>query len=587
MGNQEAKQKKAAAASGNGSYPSLDEGWREVGGEKKGGKKHGKHGGKGAGGSGGGVGVHGTGTAKKKNKSEPKSSVFSIRKRKGNLKGKGDAGSKEDILASQPDELDSTKTPEMSADELGQSDVETAFPDNKREPERGRKGTNGCEQDTQRKISTAATSPTEDGGQKGGSSGSDTDIYSFHSAADHEDLLADIQLAIRLQYQQHEGVNSIVDAKKGEERDLSWGGEGRKQSNGVVKLTPPEVLDITPELELGSDALSFLESGTLSESVKHMEQPAAPHIPFPTELHETREGQGNEEAGLPELNGKGQREREREASLCAAVGTKDQHAWLQQPSDTAITIATAGGAAAGPVTMATSGNSLPDMPFDGSSEAPGEKAESGSESLQEDREQPEVDSSPPAADSYEMYPEPTEVFISGSVFQEADGQFDPCTSAESLQDSQSTETESSLSAAASTSVSTPTQLCRRSSVSPLPPQESPTLAKRLLRSNHLSSSPGVKPYPPIFPSYIKTTTRQLSSPGQSPSLSPSHSPLSPRKAHQHLHRYLLRHVDDMKRYMRVSAQIRCSLQREKKFDSRYFNLIKAADKADSVAERRF
>lgn len=286
MGNQEAKQKKAAAAaaaaaSGNGSYPSLDEGWREAGGDaaKKGGKKHGKHGGKGAassggggggggaGGGGGGGGTHGTGPARKKNKSEAKSSVFSIRKRKGNLKGRGDAcssetGSKEDILASQHDELDGNKTPELSADELGQSDVETALPGSKRGAERDQVGADGRE--TQRKTSRAATSPAEDGGQKGGSSGSDTDIYSFHSAADHEDLLADIQLAIQLQHQQqHEGPRG---------KDSSWAREGRKQSNGTVKLTPTEPLDLTPELELGSDALSFLETAPLSECVKHIDR---------------------------------------------------------------------------------------------------------------------------------------------------------------------------------------------------------------------------------------------------------------------------------------------------------------------------
>lgn len=552
MGNQEAKQKKAAAASGNGSYPSLDEGWRDGGGDtaKKGGKKLGKHGGKGAGSSGGGGGMQGTGPGKKKNKSEPKSSVFSIRKRKGNLKGKGDTcssvtGSKEDVLASQHDELDSTKTPEVSADELGHSDTEAALPEKKKKAEHGKKGGNGGEQKQvmQWKASTAATSPIEDGGQKGGSSGSDTDIYSFHSAADHEDLLADIQLAIRLQHQQqHEGANSIVDAQKGGERDLSWGrGEGRSnQSNGVVKLTPPEVLDLTPELELGSDALSFLETGTLSGSIKHMDQPATLHIPSPADTHKTREGR--EEVEHPELNGKGQREREREAVLCVATGTKDQHAWLQQPPHTAITMATVEGAAVSPVTMTTSGNSLPDLPFDSSGKTPGEQEETGGESQQETDREPRavMDLSPPTADSSNKSPEVIERLISGTVFEEGEGQLGSGTSAESLDDCLSAGSESNRSAAASTSFSLFSQQCRRSSVcfTPLPPQESPTLAKRLLRSTNSSSSPVVKPYPPIFPSYIKTTTRQLSSPGQSPALSPSHSPLSPRRAHHHLHRYL-------------------------------------------------
>lgn len=549
MGNQEAKQKKAAAASGNGSYPSLDEGWREGGGDiaKKGGKKlHSKHGGKGAGINGGGGGVHGTGPGKKKNKSESKSSVFSIRKRKNNLKGKGDAcssvtGSKEDVLASQHDELDSTKTPDLSADELGHSDTEAAFPENKRKLQQGKKdgagGRGEQKQEMQRKASMAATSPTEDGGQKGGSSGSDTDIYSFHSAADHEDLLADIQLAIRLQHQQqHGGVNSILEAQEEGERDLSWGGgEGkRKQSNGVVKLTPPEVLDLTPELELGSDALSFLETEKLSGSVKHMHQPPTPHLPFHTEVEERREEKEEEVEG--------QREMEREASLCVATGTKD-------PPHTAITIATEGGAAVSPVTMTTSGNSFAGHMFDSAGKAPGEEEEkeeyAGGESLQEEEREPgvDVDRSPPPADSHNRSPEATEGLSSGTVFEEGEGLLGSGTSSESLEDCLSAGSEFNHSAAACASASN--WQCRASSVcfSPLPPQESPTLAKRLLRSSHssTSSSPVVKPYPPIFPSYIKTTTRQLSSPGHSPALSPSHSPLSPRRAHHHLHRYLWCH----------------------------------------------
>lgn len=556
MGNQEAKQKKAALASGNGSYPSLDEGWREGGGDttKKGGKKHGKHGGKGAGSSGGGGGgMHCTGPGKKKNKSESKSSVFSIRKRKGNLKGKGDAcssvtGSKEDVLASQHDELDSTKTPEMSADELGQSDTEGAFPEKKKKLEQGKKDANGGEQrqEVQRKASTTATSPTEDGGQKGGSSGSDTDIYSFHSAADHEDLLADIQLAIRLQHQQHGGVNSIAEAQKGQ--DLSWGGgevKG-KQSNGVVKLTPPEVIDLTPEeLELGSDALSFLETGTLSGSVKHLDQPETLHIPLHTEVHESREKEKEEEVVKhPELNVMGQGERVREVPLCVATGTKDQHAWLQQPPHTDITMATARGAAVSPVTMTTSRNSFPVLTYDSNGKISGEEEEAGGETRQEDEREPGVDSdlSPPPADSQNKSPEPTEGLSSGTVFEEGEGHLGSGTSAESLEDCLSAGSESNHSAAASTSASPSSQQCSRSSVcfTTLPPQDSPTSAKRLLRSTHSSnsSSPVVKPYPPIFPSYIKTTTRQLSSPGQSPALSPSHSPLSPRRAHHHLHRYL-------------------------------------------------
>ncbi|KAM7382244.1 hypothetical protein PAMA_012890 [Pampus argenteus] len=552
MGNQEAKQKKAAAASGNGSYPSLDEGWREGGGDtiKKGGKKlYGKHGCKGAVNSGGGGGgVHGTGPGKKKNKSDSKSSVFSIRKRKGNLKGKGDVcssvtGSKEDVLASQHDELDGTKTPDLSADELGQSDTEPAFTEKKNKPEQGGKdGKDGNEgggeqkREMQWKVSTAATSPMEDGGQKGGSSGSDTDIYSFHSAADHEDLLADIQLAIRLQHQQqHGGVIAIVEAQGGGERDLSWGGgeERRKQGNGVVKAPPAEALDLTPELELGSDALSFLEMGTPSGSVKHTDQPPVLNLPFHTEAHEMSKEEEEEEEKHPELNEKGVRKKEREASLCADTGTKDQHAWLQQAPHTAITIATVGGAAVSPVALTTTGNSFPDLTFDSAGESPGEREKTRDEHQQEEEK----------VESHNKSPEPMEGLSSETVFTEGEGQLGSGTSVESLEDCLSTGSEPNHSPSASTRASPSNQQCRRSSVcfTPLPPQESPTLAKRLLRSTHSSSSssPGVKPYPPIFPSYIKTTTRQLSSPGHSPALSPSHSPLSPRRAHHHLHRMMV------------------------------------------------
>ncbi len=538
MGNQEAKQKKAAAASGCGSYPSLAEGWREGGGDsKKGAKKISRHGGKGTGstGEGGGGGMQGTAPAKKKNKAESKSSVFSIRKKKGNLKGKGDAcssgtGSKEDVLACQHGELDSTKSPEISADELGQSDTEAAFSEKKTNVGQGRKDANGRQQkpETQRKASTAAASPTEDGGQKGGSSGSDTDIYSFHSAAEHEDLLADIQLAIRLQHQQqHRDVNFSVEAQKSGEKDLIVGeSDGRmKQSNGVVKLTPIDTL--SPELELGSDALSFLESETLSCSFKHMELPPKQH----TEEQERRE----EEEHL-ELNGKGQSEEQGEAS--PFIDTKDQYALPKQPSCTAITMDTAGRGAVYPVTMTTSGNSYSDFAFDSHGETPGGLEEAAGHREPEGSE----DLHRPSADHHKTTPEPPEVLSTGSTFDEDEGQLDFCTSAESLEDCLSAGSKfTHCPAASSTSFPSDPQ-CRRSSVcfTPPPPHQSPTTAKRLLRSNQSpsSSSPVVKPYPPIFPSYIKTTTRQLSSPAQSPALSPSHSPLSPRRDHRHPHRYL-------------------------------------------------
>uniref|UniRef100_W5K0U6 Formin 2 n=1 Tax=Astyanax mexicanus TaxID=7994 RepID=W5K0U6_ASTMX len=177
MGNQDGKLKRSAAAE-DGEITAEESGplRDSADGTKKG--FHGKKSKHGKGGDGGGGG-------KKKNKSESKSSVFSIRKRKNLAKVKGLlSGSREDALDSQHDELDSApslcnKTPDLSADELGQSDAEG---------ERPRILSENGRQETQEE-------------EKKGSSGSDTDIYSFHSAAEHEDLLADIQQAIRLQHQ--------------------------------------------------------------------------------------------------------------------------------------------------------------------------------------------------------------------------------------------------------------------------------------------------------------------------------------------------------------------------------------------------
>ncbi|MEQ2219823.1 hypothetical protein XENOCAPTIV_024823, partial [Xenoophorus captivus] len=524
MGNQEAKQKKAAPTSGTGSYPSLDEGWKEGGGDltkKRGKKLYGKQGGKGTNTNGGG-GTHGTGPGKKRNKSDSKSSVFSLRKRKINLKGNGDTcssipGSNEDDLASQHDELDSSKTPDLSADELGHSDTEAAIPDNRRKPEQESRNTDrrGEEKSgVQRKASTAATSPTEEGGQKGGSSGSDTDIYSFHSAADHEDLLADIQLAIRLQHQyQHDGENKISEAHVGGGGDLNWRAaeEWTKKSNGLEKLTPQEVLDMTPELEVGSDALSFLEKETPC-SVGPTEQPLLLSSRVTClSAHTELKGQGKVQEGVghPELDVKG--ENEGEAFLCIATGTKDQHM--------DISMAT-GGLAGSTITMATCDDGSPNVSIDSGGKCPGRLEE--------------TDLSPPP-ESNSKSTEPAEGLSSRAVFDEGDGQLGSGTSAESLEDCLIDGSKSNQCSAFCTSADPSDQHCSRGSICfiTLPPQGSPKLAKQLLKSTHSSNfySHVVKSYPTVFPSYIKTTTRQLSTPGHSPALSPSHSPLSPRRAH--------------------------------------------------------
>ncbi|XP_077406614.1 formin-2 isoform X2 [Vanacampus margaritifer] len=526
MGNQEAKQKKSAAASGNGGYPLLEEGWSEEGGDvtRRGGKKHhGKNEGKGTSntrGGGGGVGGrrHGTGLGKKKNKCESKSSVFSIRKRKGHLKGKDASssvtGSSEDVVTSQHSELANSKTPDLSADELGQSGTEPGFLETKK-----KQGKSKDEHKPWNAVETgaaAAASLTENGRQKGGSSGSDTDIYSFHSAADHDDLLADIQLAIRLQ-QQHEGLDTGAGSQVQGESSVSWGREAKRtQSNGVVKLPPTEILDLTPELELGSDALSFLEVETLLDTDQRTEKPQVLQLFSLIEESKRKENGKKETGGEREIHGKGKKATK--SSVNTEV-TEDQHVWMQQSSPTDR------GSAVNPVTMTTS-SSFPNLTLDSActweQEAGGEGQieEPWESGLNEAADQSLVNSHKESGATMVG-------IISGNMFEEG-------ASSESLVDCSSIVSESNHIAAVGTNAHT------RSSVCFTPSQGSPTLAKHIHRSHQAASpsNPVVKPYPPVFPSYIKTTTRQLSSPGHSPGLSPSHSPMSPRRTHQHFQRMM-------------------------------------------------
>ncbi|XP_052057086.1 formin-2 [Apodemus sylvaticus] len=206
MGNQDGKLKRSAGdASHEGGGAEDAAGPRDAETTKKasGSKKAlGKHG-KGGGGSGE--------TSKKKSKSDSRASVFSnLRIRKNLTKGKGAGDSREDVLDSQAlpiGELDSahsivTKTPDLSlsAEDTGLSDAECAdpfeviHPGGSRPAEEARVGIQATAED----LETAAGA--QDGQRT--SSGSDTDIYSFHSATEQEDLLSDIQQAIRLQQQQ-------------------------------------------------------------------------------------------------------------------------------------------------------------------------------------------------------------------------------------------------------------------------------------------------------------------------------------------------------------------------------------------------
>ncbi|KAM8810218.1 formin-2 [Eudromia elegans] len=181
MGNQDGKLKKNAGDVHDGGEDVL--GPKDTDGTKK------------AAGSRRGLGKHAKGSesGKKKGKSDSRASVFSnLRIRKNLSKAKdGNSSSREDVLESQalpPGELDSThsivtKTPDISisADEGGLSDTEV-------------------EHFEIRNETVPVAAETQDGQRT--SSGSDTDIYSFHSATEQEDLLSDIQQAIRLQQQQ-------------------------------------------------------------------------------------------------------------------------------------------------------------------------------------------------------------------------------------------------------------------------------------------------------------------------------------------------------------------------------------------------
>ncbi|KAK2875996.1 hypothetical protein Q8A67_020092 [Cirrhinus molitorella] len=331
---------------------------------------------------------------KKKNKSDR--SVFPhIRKRKTKAKGLL-SGSKEDAL----DELDSVpslcnKTPDLSGDELGHSDPEPE--PHPPEPE-----------EEEKKVV---------------SSGSDTDMYSFHSAAEQEDLLADIQQAIRLK----QGV-MLASA------ELPWERDCKQTSVGDAKNTP------TPDSEPFTvlEAIPKQGNGFVSAAL------------FPEEEETVVNGHSEEAFCL---------------TVAVETLTKEPEAALPSPPPPAPP----------EVPNATSTTSFPDLTA---------SFESAVEAVEED------DRTPPSADTV------SDVDGLGST-----GSLECLTVIEPPEERAAVVQR------------------RKSSVS-FPP-ESP-LATRLLKS-------AVKPYPPISTSYIKTTTRQLSSPSCSPAPSPSHSPLFTRR----------------------------------------------------------
>lgn len=421
MGNQDGKLKRTAGGDAGGAAEDCGA-LRENNGTKKhhGKKSHGKHG------EGG----------KKKNK-DSKSVFPHIRKRKNQGKAKGFlSGSKEDALDSQHDELDSApslcnKTPDLSGDELGQSDAEGERP---RLVAESRQTTLDGPEEEEKKVV---------------SSGSDTDMYSFHSAAEQEDLLADIQQAIRLK----QGVilTSAV--------DLPWEQECKQTVCGDVKSTP------TPDSE----------PFTVLEVVPKLEVVHLPHQPA-----EDRNAALSSEEALC-------------ASIAVATVTKEPEAASEPPAPAPV--------AASPVTKTTSTTSFPDLTA---------SFESAVEAVEEQDESDHRDGSPRDAPS-------TETGSAGDAL-ESGGSLE-CLSAVELT-TEPPETEEGI----------PITQRRKSSVtfSQWTQPESP-LATRLLKSCAANAGNSVKPYPTISTSYIKTTTRQLSSPSCSPVPSPSHSPLFTRR----------------------------------------------------------
>uniref|UniRef100_A0A8C2LM06 Formin-2 n=1 Tax=Cricetulus griseus TaxID=10029 RepID=A0A8C2LM06_CRIGR len=260
MGNQDGKLKRSAGdasheGGGGGAEdaagPRDAETTKKASGSKKALGKHGK--------GGGGSGE----TSKKKSKSDSRASVFSnLRIRKNLTKGKGAGDSREDVLDSQAlpiGELDSahsivTKTPDLSlsAEETGLSDTECADPFEVIHPGGPRPAEAGVGvQATAEDLGTAAGA--QDGQRT--SSGSDTDIYSFHSATEQEDLLSDIQ------QQQQQQKLLLQDSEE--------------------PAAPPTAISPQPGAFLGLDQFLL---GPSSEAAKDTEQaqPVRPDLPETT-----------------------------------------------------------------------------------------------------------------------------------------------------------------------------------------------------------------------------------------------------------------------------------------------------------------
>uniref|UniRef100_A0A8C9QCK3 Formin-2 n=1 Tax=Spermophilus dauricus TaxID=99837 RepID=A0A8C9QCK3_SPEDA len=440
MGNQDGKLKRStgdALHEGGGCGAEDAVGPRDVEATKKGSgskKALGKHS-KGGGGSGGEPG-------KKKSKSDSRPSVFSnLRIRKNLSKGKGSGGSREDVLDSQAlqtGELDSahslvTKTPDLSlsADETGLSDTECAdpfeitLPGGPRPAEAGL-GVQAIAEDLETVVGA------QDGQRT--SSGSDTDIYSFHSAAEQEDLLSDIQQAIRLQQQQQQ----------------------QQQQQSLEPAAHPAAVFPQPGAFLGLQGFLLGPSGGAEE---------ARGSPDPEQAQSAL-------SDLPESQTTKSRVSEQPPSPKGLLASEApslppaQSAAADSPSSTAFPFPEA-------------------RTEEGAVPASVREAEDTEEEAEEDA----FEDAPRGSPGEEWGPEVGEV-------------------TQSLDEEPEEQTHGPRVPAAATSL-------------PGSPAPSPRC---------------FKPYPLITPCYIKTTTRQLSSPNHSPSQSPSQSPRIKRRLEPSLSR---------------------------------------------------
>lgn len=499
MGNQDGKLKRGATT-GDGNDGSVDNGGLcdAEGITKKGfhGKKHhGKHG-------------KGGDTGKRKAKSETKSSVFSNMRKRKNLKKGLSASSKEDILDSQ-EELDSVqslrnKTPKLSlsGDELGHSDADAEPP---------------CPPPKE----SQPTVPHEKGEQQRGSSGSDTDIYSFHSATEQDDLLADIQQAIRLQ----QGV--IIPSA---EEMWRWtnGGELKKTTATKTATTPTPESEPSPLLEAENRLLAgaALPSVVLTEKQKEEgERCVTSKAAVNGELSSSEalcvvQSAPVAAATLPQGTKEGE-------GLCG----ENVAASLPPPTTTSSVERGVDSM----VAKTTSVNSFPDLTasFESAVEAVEEAEEE-----EEEEEEKELENSPSLTPQHSE--ETSVCTISGQSHKESSIlEVENIYLKSSLSISDPEEHDANNVEMDCTTVEerqrfeSPAFKRRKSIISDFLWFQESHLATQVPKSTLTApglSSPQVKPYPPIHPCYIKTTTRQLTgSTSGSPAPSPSHSPLFSRR----------------------------------------------------------